>query len=72
MAQGSRVSSNLLYDNLSDDLFLEVDHGPYVVDNNIMLSPLSVRENTDGGAFLNNLMQGVLTCYDDPRYTPYH
>ncbi len=72
MAQGARVSSNLLYDNLSDDLFLEVDHGPYVVDNNIMLSPLSVRENTDGGAFLNNLMQGVLTRYDDPRYTPYH
>lgn len=72
MAQGSRVSSNLLYDNLAPDLFFEVDHGPYVVDNNIALSARSIQENTDGGAYLHNIFAGDVTRYDDSRYTPYH
>ena len=72
MAQGARVSSNLLYDNLAQDLFLEVDHGPYVVDNNIMLSPHSVYESSDGGAYLYNLFAGDFNGQDDMRYTPYH
>ena len=71
MAQGARVSSNLIYDNLNFDLFFEVDHGPYIVDNNILLSPLSITQNTDGGAFLHNLVTGRMNRYDDPRYTPY-
>lgn len=72
MAQGARVSSNLLYDNLAPDLFFEVDHGPYVVDNNIALSACSIQENTDGGAYLHNLFAGYVVRYDDSRYTPYH
>lgn len=72
MAQGARVSSNLFYDNLAADLFLEVDHGPYVVDNNFFLSDSSLQENTDGGAYLHNLFAGSSIRYDDGRYTPYH
>ena len=72
MAQGSRVSSNLLYENLAQDLFFEVDHGPYVVDNNIVLSARSIQENTDGGAYLHNIFAGDVVRYDDSRYTPYH
>lgn len=72
MAQGARVSSNLLYDNLAPDLFFEVNHGPYIVDNNLTLSRQSVRENTDGGAFLHNIFAGDFQRYDDSRYTPYH
>ena len=72
MAQGSRVSSNLLYDNLAQDLFFEVDHGPYTVDNNIALSARSIRENTDGGAYLHNIFAGDIERVDDSRYTPYH
>ena len=72
MAQGSRVSSNLLYDNLAQDLFFEVDHGPYIVDNNIALSARSIRENTDGGAYLHNIFAGDIERVDDSRYTPYH
>lgn len=71
MAQGSRVSSNLLYDNLAQDLFFEVSHGPYIVDNNIALSPRSIQENTSGGAFLNNIFAGDIIRLDDGRYTPY-
>ena len=38
MAQGTRVSGNLFHDNPSEDLFVEVDHGPFLVDNNLFLS----------------------------------
>lgn len=72
MAQGARVSSNLLYNNLEQDLFIEVSHGPYKVDNNIFLSARSIRENTDGGAYVHNIICGDIERYDDPRYTPYH
>lgn len=72
MAQGIRVSCNLLYDNTERDLFLEVDHGPYIVDNNIFLSGRSVWESSDGGAYLNNLFGGSFMRNNDERYTPYH
>jgi hypothetical protein len=51
MAQGTRISSNLLYDNTTDDLFVEVNHGPFVVDNNVFLSPVSLRDWSEGGAY---------------------
>ena len=73
MTQGTRVSSNLLYDNDSEDLFVEVNHGPYLVDNNIFLSPMSVREQSEGGAFVHNLIGGGIYAWNEPsRYTPYH
>jgi hypothetical protein len=71
MAQGARVSSNLIYDNLIQDLFIEVSHGPYKIDNNIFLSKHSFTENTDGGSFSHNLFGGDLHRADDQRYTPY-
>lgn len=72
MAQGARVSSNLIYDNLAQDLFFEVSHGPYMVDNNICLSARSIQENTDGGAYVYNVFCGDINRMDDMRYTPYH
>lgn len=71
MAQGARVSSNLIYDNSAQDLFIEVSHGPYVVDNNIMLSPYFLQENTDGGAYVHNIVAGSINRLNDSRYTPY-
>ena len=37
MAQGTRVTGNLFHDN-REDMFVEVDHGPFLVDNNLFLS----------------------------------
>lgn len=73
MAQGTRISANLCYSNSTDDLFLEVDHGPVLVDNNIFLSPTSLRICSQGGAFVHNLIAGkiYLNAYDK-RQTPYH
>lgn len=72
MAQGARVTGNLCYDNSTDDLFMEVNHGPYVVDNNIFLSELTLRDWSEGGAFAHNLFRGRLSVMPQPRRTPCH
>ena len=72
MAQGARVTGNLLYDNSTDDLFLEVNHGPCLVDNTISLSPLSLRDWSQGSAFAHNLFNGCFSFAPQDRRTPYH
>jgi hypothetical protein len=72
MAQGARVSSNLFYNNDQEDLFLEVNHGPFVVDNNIMLSKACIRTQSEGGTFAHNLVAGYVYAWpDNARFTPY-
>ena len=71
MTQGTRVTGNLLHDN-SRDLFVEVNHGPFVVDNNIMLSPLGILVNSQGCAYVHNLITGrVRVLTGEGRKTPY-
>jgi alpha-N-arabinofuranosidase len=73
MAQGTRVSGNLFHDNLAEDLFMEVDHGPFLVDNNVFLSPRSLLNVSQGGAYVHNLMAGEIRVNEyDARQTPFH
>lgn len=72
MTQGTRISSNLFYDNSVEDIFLEVNHGPFIVDNNILLSHLAIRTQSEGGAYINNLIVGSVYMWPDHlRFTPY-
>ena len=98
-AQGTRVTQNFFHDNtlpydylletragmvgLGEDIFVEVSHGPTLIDNNILLSDRSVKMATQGIALVHNLIAGSLAavgCGTDngaktltsPRYTPYH
>lgn len=95
-AQGTRVTQNLFHDNtppewcditpmlgLGEDIFIEVSHGPTLIDNNLLLSPCSCRISTQGMAFVHNLIAGSFTWVGagvdnggknlpTPRYTPYH
>lgn len=95
-AQGTRVSQNLFNNNeppegtdiinglaLAEDIFVEVSHGPTLIDNNILLSICAGRISTQGIAFVHNLIAGSFTWVGDgtdnggrkfatPRYTPYH
>ena len=95
-AQGARVSRNLFHDNMrpegtpqaqgamfSTDVFIEVGHGPTLIDNNIMLSKVSITIPSEGIAAVHNLMLGAFTLINsgvdsivngqrEPRYTPYH
>jgi alpha-L-arabinofuranosidase len=71
MAQGAQVKSNLMHDN-SLDLFLEVDHGPMLVSNNILMSETSLLMNSSGAAFVHNLFAGKIDVIDyDSRLTPF-
>ena len=72
MTQGTRVSGNLFYNNDLEDLFLEVNHGPYIVDNNILLSPTAITNHSQGGAYVHNLIAGVVLVKSNTRFTPYH
>ena len=70
MGQGPRVSGNLLYRNNCHDLYFEVNHGPYLVDNNICLSSNN-RHLSQGGAFAHNLFDCQWGNWSDVRETPY-
>ena len=97
-AQGTRVTGCLFHDNTlpfdhlmcpeamgayGEDIFIEVSHGPTLIDNNLLLSKRSLKLATQGVAVVHNLIAGALTCvgtgvnngsinYVSPRYTPYH
>ena len=72
MAQGAQVKNNLMHDN-SLDIFLEVDHGPMLISNNILLSKTSLLMNSSGAAFVHNLFGGKMdVIVYDSRLTPYH
>ncbi|PWS32645.1 right-handed parallel beta-helix repeat-containing protein [Pedobacter paludis] len=71
MAQGARISANLLYDHDDWDTYFEVDHGPILLDNNIMLSANSQRIWSQGVAYVHNLIAGKFEVWPyDNRETP--
>ncbi len=71
MAQGARVSANLCHDN-QKDCFFEVNHGPFLVDDNILLSERSIDSWSNGGAFVHNLIAGSFSVSPfDKRQTPF-
>ncbi|MHC4692330.1 MAG: right-handed parallel beta-helix repeat-containing protein [Planctomycetota bacterium] len=74
MTQGTRVSRNLLHDNHgSQDLFVEVNHGPFLIEHNIFLSPRSLLDWSQGGAYVHNLFAGQIVHRPElRRETPFH
>lgn len=94
-AQGTRITRNFLHDNhppkgmrvtptnFDQDIFVEVGHGPTLIDNNVLLSKCSLRIPTEGVAMVHNLICGSFSMVgsgvdstvdgkNQPRYTPYH
>jgi hypothetical protein len=73
MCQGTRITRNLCYDNTTDDLYVEVNHGPFVVDHNLFLSPRNLWDMSQGGAYAHNLFAGIIDSAQElKRFTPYH
>ena len=60
MTQGARVSSNLMYGNKNWDLFVEISHGPYLIDNNWLMSDVSLLDSAQGGAYAHNVFGGLI------------
>jgi Right handed beta helix region/Protein of unknown function (DUF1565) len=70
--QGTRITRNLYYAN-KRDLYVEVSHGPYLIDHNVLGSPASVEVFSQGGAYVHNLVCGTVAVAPVPeRPTPYH
>ncbi|MHC4173597.1 MAG: right-handed parallel beta-helix repeat-containing protein [Planctomycetota bacterium] len=74
MAQGAHVTRNLLHDNNTrEDLFMEVNHGPFLIDNNLFLSGRSLFDMSQGGAYVHNLFAGRIELRPElRRSTPFH
>ena len=71
-AQGTRVTRNLFFDN-TRDFFIEVTHGPCLVDNNLFLSSITVQETAQGTAYVHNIIAGpAMQNKVLDRATPYH
>lgn len=71
MGQGARVTGNLLHGN-SQDMMFEVNHGPFLVDNNLLLSQRHMTKVSDGGAYVHNLIWGKVNLWPtEQRKSPY-
>ena len=73
MAQGAQVIGNLLHDN-QIDIFCEMQHGPLLIANNILLSKQkSFLINSKSLAIVHNLILGPIEIINlDERNTPFH
>ena len=74
MAQGTCVTRNLLHDNKPrEDLFVEVNHGPFLIEHNLFLSPIALFDMSQGGAYVHNLFAGRIVLRPElRRQTPFH
>jgi len=52
--QGTRITGNIIYDTETANIFLEMDHGPILVDNNVVIGE-GVRSNSEATVFAHNL-----------------
>jgi alpha-N-arabinofuranosidase len=52
--QGTRITRNIIYKTDAATLFLEMNHGPTLVDNNVFVGQ-PVRSNSEGTVFAHNL-----------------
>ncbi len=68
---------------MGEDIFVEVSHGPTLIDNNLLLSARALKLATQGVAVVHNLVAGGIAAagigtdngaktLSSPRYTPYH
>ncbi len=52
--QGTRITRNIIHNTQAATIFLEMDHGPTLVDNNVLIGP-AVRSNSEATVFAHNL-----------------
>lgn len=70
-SQGTMVFANLIHASDSCNIFTEVDHGPYTIANNILVSTGALCANSAGAAYVHNLIVGEVQHRGaDARHTP--
>lgn len=53
--QGTRITGNIIHHTMEEAIFLEMDHGPTLIDNNIMVGG-GIRSNSKNTVFAHNLL----------------
>lgn len=71
MGQGGIISENLVFKTEAPALYLEVNHGPILVANNILMSGQSLSNRSRGTAYVHNLFSGQCVIGNTTRTTPY-
>jgi hypothetical protein len=71
--QGTRITRNIIYHTEAATVFLEMDHGPTLVDNNVLIGQ-PVRSNSEGTVFAHNLFVDCSYDYspDNGRRSEYY
>jgi len=72
-AQGTRITNNVMFGNDSEDILVEVSHGPTMIDHNILLSGHAFKTLGHSCALVHNLLAGTISTGNElNRHTPYH
>ncbi|MHC4425842.1 MAG: right-handed parallel beta-helix repeat-containing protein [Planctomycetota bacterium] len=71
--QGTRITGNIIYDTEAENIFLEMNHGPALIDNNI-LAGQGIRSNSEATVFAHNLFVDCVHNYnpDTGRRSQYY
>ena len=71
--QGVRISRNIIYDTQAATVFLEMNHGPILVDNNVLIGQ-DVKSNSEATVFAHNLFVDCGYTYrpDTRRQSAYY
>lgn len=81
--EGVEAPDSAALQGIGEDIFVEVSHGPTLIDHNVLLSTRALKLATQGVALVHNLIGGSFTAVgmgtdngaktlNSPRYTPYH
>jgi len=52
--QGTRITGNIIYDTGAAGIFVEMNHGPILIDNNVLIGQ-GILSNSEGTVFAHNL-----------------
>jgi len=53
--QGTRITGNIIYDTEAETIFLEMNHGPALIDNNILIGQ-GLKSNSEATLIVHNLL----------------
>lgn len=72
--QGTRISKNIIYDTETTNLFLEMNHGPILVDNNVFAGGPGLASNSGATVLVHNLFLNSRIRYnrDTERKSNYY
>ena len=60
MSQGAIIRDNIVFDTAAPALYLEVNHGPILVANNLLLSDVALSNRSKGTAYVHNYFGGKI------------